>query len=115
MNRLEPPYPLIRDRLYEGQVIPFLGSGASLGKRHPGELPWVTLHPGELPWVEGQGEYLPTARELAEYLASKIQFPEGETPDLAKVAQYFGAVGGRRPLLQDLHSIFAHDYPLSGG
>ena len=103
MNRLEPPYPLIRDRLYEGQVIPFLGSGASLGKRHPGELPWV----------EGQGEYLPIARELAEYLASKTQFPEGETPDLAKVAQYFDVVGGRRPLLQGLHSIFGHDYPIT--
>ena len=103
MNRLEPPYPLIKDRLYEGQIIPFLGSGASLGKRHPGELPWV----------ESQGEYLPTARELAEYLASKIQFPEGETPDLAKVAQYFGVVGGRLPLLQDLHSIFDHDYPVT--
>jgi hypothetical protein len=63
--------------------------------------------------VESQGEYLPTARELAEYLASKIQFPEGETPDLAKVAQYFGVVGGRLPLLQDLHSIFDHDYPIT--
>jgi hypothetical protein len=103
MNRLEPPYSLIKDRLYEGQVIPFLGSGASLGKRHPGKLPWV----------EGQGEHLPIARELAGYLASKAQFPEGETLDLAKVAQYFGVVGGRNPLLDDLHSIFDHDYPIT--
>jgi hypothetical protein len=36
MNQLTPPYPLISDELRQGRVIPFLGSGASLGGRQAG-------------------------------------------------------------------------------
>ena len=103
MNRLEPPYPLIRDALSRGEVIPFLGSGASLGDRKPNERQWEM----------GKSSYLPTAGELATYLANKTQFPQGETRDLAKVAQYYGVVGGRVPLNRELHDIFGQDYPFT--
>jgi hypothetical protein len=32
---LAPPYPLIREGLRQGRIIPFLGAGASLGVRQP--------------------------------------------------------------------------------
>jgi len=50
MAQLAPPYRSIRDGLLYGRVIPFLGSGASLGGR---EL--------DATWVKGQANYLPTA------------------------------------------------------
>jgi hypothetical protein len=40
MDQLVPPYPLISQELSRGQVIPFLGAGASLGGRGPG-AGWV--------------------------------------------------------------------------
>lgn len=103
MSQLEPPYPLIRDGLHHGKVIPFFGSGASLGKRNPKETPWT----------DRQAEYLPTATELATYLAKKTQFPQDEPPDLAKVAQYYNVVGGRSLLHQDLHHLFDRNYPIT--
>jgi hypothetical protein len=102
MSQLEPPYPLIRDGLSQGKVIPFLGSGASLGKRNPNETPW-----------NEKAEFLPTATELATYLVNKTNFPQDESTELAKVAQYYNVVGGRDPLDDALHNIFDRDYPLT--
>jgi hypothetical protein len=102
MNQLGPPYPLIRDGLFRGRVIPFLGSGASLGGRDSG-----------VAWVKDVAKYLPTARELAKYLAQMTGFPTDEPPDLSKVAQYYHVVGGRDRLQEELHSIFSCDYPLT--
>ena len=103
MNQLEPPYPFIKDRLQSGQVIPFLGSGASLDKRDFQQTPWY----------EPQFRYPPSATELADYLARMTQFPPGETRDLTKVAQYYNVVIGRRSLNEDLHRIFDDDFPLT--
>lgn len=102
MSQLTPPYPLIYDGLCEGQVIPFLGSGASLGGREK-----------DAKWEEGVATYLPTASELADYLADKTVFPKGEPRDLAKVAQYSNAVGGRNWLDQKLYNIFKVNYQLT--
>lgn len=102
MMQLQPPYPLIRDAITKGRVIPFLGSGASLGGRALGAQ-----------WKEGEGAYLPTAAELAKYLAEKTGFPLDEEPDLTKVAQYYDVVGGRYALNEELHGIFNCDYPLT--
>ncbi|MCU1265562.1 MAG: hypothetical protein JWM21_1880 [Acidobacteria bacterium] len=99
---LSPPYPLIRDGLARARVIPFLGAGASLGGRTPEAL-----------WQHGQLGYLPNAWELATHLAQQSQFPPEEAPDLAKVAQYYNAVGGRGALDNELHGIFDCDYPLT--
>lgn len=102
MNGLPPPYPLIRDGLFHGRVIPFLGSGASLGGRE-----------SDAAWVKDLAKYLPTAGELAGHLAQMTGFPQDEPPDLTKVAQYYSVVGGRDTLQRELHSIFSCDYPLT--
>jgi SIR2-like domain len=109
-----PPYPLIRDGLFQGRVIPFLGSGASLGGRASGAA-----------WVKDRATFLPTAAELARHLAQMTRFPADEppnltaelaayfVPDLAKVAQYYSVVGGRDTLQRELHNIFNRDYSLT--
>ena len=102
MAQLAPPYRSIRDGLLDGRVIPFLGSGASLGGREP-----------DATWVKGLANYLPTAAELAGYLVQMTEFPDDEPPDLTKVAQYYDVVVGRDKLQMELRSIFNRDYPLT--
>jgi SIR2-like domain len=102
MSQLAPPYRSIRDGLLQGRVIPFLGSGASLGGREPNAA-----------WVKGLAKYLPTASELARYLAQMTEFPNDEPPDLTKVAQYYDVVVGRERLYEELHSIFNCNYPFT--
>lgn len=101
MTQLTPPYPLICDGLRKGQVIPFLGSGASLS----------TLKPGAK-WDASLAECLPSSNQLAQHLAHKTSFPENrELLELAKVAQYYDVIGGRDALHGELHLIFNRDYP----
>lgn len=102
MTPLSPPYSLIRSKLWNGRVIPFLGAGASLGGRQPG-----------VAWEYGKAACLPNGGELATFLAARTEFPPDETPDLAKVAQYYDVVGGREALDGELHGIFNCDYPLT--
>lgn len=102
MSQLLPPFNLIRDRLNQAKVIPFLGAGASLGERSP-----------NVAWDNNLALGLPTSGELASYLADKVEFPLGEARNLAKVAQYYDIVGGRIPLNEELHNIFDHDYSLT--
>jgi hypothetical protein len=101
-EELEPPYPTILNRLRQGHVIPFLGSGASLGGRAPGAQ-----------WREGITGFLPTASELASYLARMTQFPPGEAIELATVAQYYDVVNGRDVLDEVLREIFNNSYSLT--
>jgi len=54
---------------------------------------------------------IPTANQLATHLANKINFPNEEQKNLAKVAQYYQVVAGRTPLQQELHDIFNCDFP----
>ncbi|MCI0697166.1 SIR2 family protein [candidate division KSB1 bacterium] len=98
---LVPPFFYIRDKLRQGHVIPFLGSGASLGKRTPPDTKWE----------KEQTDFLPKSNELADHLAKQTSFPPEEPTDLAKVAQYYNLVIGRKPLHDELHSIFRRDYP----
>lgn len=102
MSQLLPPYPFILDKLKNGRVIPFLGAGASLGGRQPGEV-----------WKKGVRTFLPTAGELASHLAETTAFPSSEAQDLTKVAQYYSAVGGREALNEELHNIFNCDYQIT--
>jgi hypothetical protein len=103
MANLKPPYPIIFRGLTECRVIPFIGSGASLGQIADG-----------VAWDRDTASRLPTAGELTDYLATQAVFPEAEQRDLAKVAQYYDAVAaGRIALHRDLHEIFACDYPLA--
>jgi hypothetical protein len=101
MSQFTPPYPLILDGLKRGRVIPFLGAGASLGSR-ASDAEW-----------EKYLSCFPTATQLARYLAKKTAFPQDESFDLTKVAQYYNIVGGRESLEQELHEIFACDFPLT--
>ena len=99
MPDLPPPYRAIWRLLNTGRIIPFLGAGASLSTRVAGER-----------WVAGQSTFPPTGAEVARYLAEESGFPEEDTGDLAKVAQYFRAVLGRRYLRQWLRDLFHHPF-----
>lgn len=102
---MPPPYGLIRDRLRRGQVIPFLGAGASLKSLQGGPSPVDPTREPETDQILPVGA-LPTASQLAVFLARKAEFPDDESFDLAKVAQYYSVVGGRRTLNEELHRIF---------
>ena len=92
------PAPLIRSRLENGKVIPFLGSGASLGDRNPRAQPW---DPSDL-------AHLPNATELAEHLAKPVKFPAEEVAkELTKIAKYYEMMAGRDILDEELHGVFA--------
>ncbi len=95
VNGLEPPYRLIRKGLEAGDVIPFLGAGASLGAKVAGQTPTT----------------LPSGTELAAQLALDANFPEEEEPTLASVAQYYEDVAaGRVALYEQLHTVFTREY-----
>jgi len=98
-NVLHPPLPFILESLHKSQVIPFLGSGASMSGRGRNEK-----------WTH-KAEFLPSSGELAEYLAKKADFPRNESKELTKVSQYFQVVTGREPLEQELHRIFELNCP----
>lgn len=102
MSQLLPPYPFILDKLNSSRVIPFLGAGASLGGRQPGDI-----------WKKGNENFLPLGSELAGHLAETTQFPSEEAIDLTKVAQYYNVVIGRKGLNDEMHDIFNCDYPLT--
>jgi hypothetical protein len=108
-DSLLPPYPVIHEQLRKGEVIPFLGSGASLTIRSPKKAPWRKLTNKKT--GEWKVSYLPTAYELAEYLAQQSKFPDKEPIELAKVAQYFNSMVGSKLLYQRLDEIFNRDHP----
>jgi len=84
----EPPYPLIRENLENGNVVPFLGAGASRAG------------------VGAEGAAtLPSAAELSELLAKTTNYPSkepGERKNLARVASYFAEISGRLQLRRQL-------------
>jgi hypothetical protein len=103
---LPPPYPEIYEGLSAGTVIPFLGAGAPLYARNPGQTPWFQRQQGK-----EVISYLPTAGELADYLAHRTQLPDKERGELTKMAQYYEAVLGPDPLRKRLREIFSHQQP----
>ena len=90
MEALAPPFSLIRRLFRAGQLIPFLGAGASLVGRT-----------SEDKWLADTPQFLPRANELAVDLASLSNFPSDEAIELAKVAQYFEAVAAGRTQLKN--------------
>jgi len=101
---LSPPYQLIHDAFTTGQIIPFLGAGASLGRRVPAAAAWSAS--------TSPPAYLPNGTELTEHLATRAAFPAAEPRDLAKVAQYFHVQAGRAALDRTLRGIFSHPYTM---
>jgi SIR2-like domain len=98
-DRMEAPYGIIADYFDTGEVVPFLGAGASLGPRPAG-----AVFDGRTP------AFLPTGGELSQWLASRCEFPEDPATDLAKVASYFQIRSTREDLTRSLRRVFAADY-----
>jgi hypothetical protein len=99
---VEPPYGIIWDGLMEGNVVPFLGAGASLVGRAP-----------DSEWDYESSLFLPSGVELAHYLAKKAAFPASEPherDDLAKVASYYEDSGGRPRLRSRLRKVLERHY-----
>ena len=88
-----PPYRFIAKKLLRGEVVPFLGAGAS-----------VLNHSPNCP---------PTGSGLTRLLAQEAGFPEDPDlrPDLPLVASYFARVAIDRPSLYEfLNSIFKPEF-----
>src|SRR6266511_3163789 len=95
-----PPYGWISSSVKGGNVVPFLGAGASvIGLVHG--VAWT--YPGE--------SRLPTGDELRVDLTRLTSLPIDETngADLAAVAQYCSTLVGRPDLLRRLHTIFSRE------
>jgi hypothetical protein len=73
------PYGLIKWYVEQGNVVPFLGAGASLVGRREGDA------------YDERQPFLPKAGELMAILAQMSKFPEEELPysDLARVSSFF--------------------------
>jgi hypothetical protein len=94
----EPPYGLIKPAWLAGNVIPFLGAGASLVGRPGQDAEWSPGCP-----------FLPGAAELSRFLAKAAKFPSTdphEISDLAKVTSYVALRAGRRGLRAALREVF---------
>jgi hypothetical protein len=96
-----PPYGILRGYFERGEVVPFLGAGASLGPR-PDKAVFDGLKP----------TFLPTGWELSTWLARQCEFPEDPSGDLAKVASYFQIQSTRQDLTSSLRQVFSADYPV---
>jgi hypothetical protein len=102
MRTLEPPYGIIWNRLKSGDVVPFLGAGASFVGRTPG-----------VEWQPDDPTFLPSGLELAHFLADEAEFPAGdpqERDDLAKVSSYYVDIAGRRVLRERLRDVLHRSY-----
>jgi hypothetical protein len=103
----EPPYGEIWNCMKSGDVVPFLGAGASLVGRRPGAY-----------WDPNQPEFLPNGRELSNFLATQISFPshdQRDRDDLGKVSSYFALTNPRERLCKRLHEVLVpkqREYPI---
>ncbi|HEY6352306.1 MAG TPA: SIR2 family protein [Candidatus Angelobacter sp.] len=91
----QPPYGIILNALKGGNVVPFLGAGASM-------LGFET------------GPAFPSGATLAQFLADQARFPSSDMydrTDLAKVTSYYVDVSSRKLLRQELRNKFINqDY-----
>ena len=99
-DSLDVHYNIVIKGITDGRVVPFLGAGVNLCGRPEG-----------LAWSRRQSEHLPSGSELAEHLAREFYYPQDETQDLVRVAQYAAVITGLGPLYEELHSLFDADYP----
>jgi|SRR5687767_6160055 len=83
--------------LIDGRVVPFLGAGANMCGRRPGQV-----------WPDDP-RFLPSASELATHLRSN--WHGCDETELARVAQWVLEMGGSGELFNLLHEVFDRDYP----
>ncbi len=98
----EPPYGIIWNRLKAGNVVPFLGAGASFVDRD-----------SSVKWLRPEDDFLPSGNELANLLARESEFPSAlriDRDDLSKVSSYYADIAGRCTLRERLHDVFDRDY-----
>jgi hypothetical protein len=98
LNAVDRHCSVVADLLRDGEVIPFLGSGASLCDR-PDSSVW---EPGRFP---------PSSVELARELAERCYYPAPDDLDLLRVSQYVEAILGEGKLYGYLRTAFDVDYP----
>jgi SIR2-like domain len=97
VDTLNSHVQLVSLGLAEGRVIPFVGAGANLCGRDPN-----TSFPGD--------GVLPSGSELARHFATTYAYPDPESTDLLRIAQYVDLTVGDAVLFDDLHRIFAGNY-----
>ena len=101
---VEPPYPIIWDRMKAAKVVPFLGAGASIVGRPP-----------EVTWSADNSTFPPTGGELSRFLAQKSVFPSDDPHDrndLAKVSSWLVETSNRSILCDYLHEQLNRQYPI---
>lgn len=89
---ISPPYPIIAKKLSKGELVPFLGAGAS-----------ACVRPDETKFDPKGPTVLPSAWELSMTLADDCAFPsdkDEDRGDLAKVSSYYAHVSGDRSTLR---------------
>jgi hypothetical protein len=103
-----------------GEVVPFLGAGASLAGR---PAPAAGEDPESCPacarplprtlqaWDPASHSHLPSGQELALYLASDLQYTPDEPQDLVRVAEYVATMASPKHLYRLLRNAFNADYP----
>lgn len=102
---IAPPFLLIRDQFMRGEIIPFLGAGASLCGRPIDEAGKPRM------WESEKDPFLPNGMELGKWLAVKCNFPEAyDNAELAKIASYFEVRAQRQLLRRNLSDIFSKSY-----
>jgi hypothetical protein len=97
---LDAHYQAVIKAMVEGRLAFFLGAGVNLCGR-----------PADQEWQKGQTVYLPSNSELAKHLAENFGYPSDESYDLMRVSQYIAMTAGHGPLYNELHKLFAGDYP----
>lgn len=100
-----PPYGIIARHMKKGNVVPFLGAGASLYGRPKPAAPDQAVA-----FEVGKSDFLPSGMELAHILADDAGFPQNppaERDNLAKVASWYVSGPGDRPgLREQLREVF---------
>lgn len=106
MSKPQLPYRIIWNHLKRGEVVPFLGAGAS-----------VSCRPPNTRWDEECVTFPPTGPELACCLAEDAAFPSRDPHDrndLAKVASfYLEEAADRTSLRSRLRGVFNREYQVS--
>lgn len=90
----KPDYTILRDKIIERVLVPFLGAGASMAVRHGS---------ADVNW------FPPSVSELAELLAIDVDY-RGTSPydwnDLSRIASGFVDTQSREDMLRKMHGIF---------
>jgi subtilisin family serine protease len=69
-------FSFVRDLIFSGKIVPFLGAGVNLCDRIEGSK------------FEANGLQLPSGSEPTDRLAKKLYYPENDVKDLVSVSRY---------------------------